>query len=239
MPLAARQVPTASVRLRRTASHRSCVEFIERGWHSRVGSWRSVHEGPFTTIQGLLLTLVLPFTVLWLPLLNSPGLGNLTILDCVLLLLWGTTLLQLVTKSRKSSGEDRALRTAVYAFAPAVFGVVGALLLDSQSRLTTEILQHAKRFGLLSIIPLAISKNPAVGAIHFAWSLLTGPGTKFAGRVWNRFLMIIGSRRVIRIDGLVNMVEASHALTHYLKENGRSFAKSTLRHDRLFACTQR
>jgi glycosyltransferase involved in cell wall biosynthesis len=84
-----------------------------------------------------------------------------------------------------------------------------------------------------------VRRNPAIGAIHFAWSLLTGPSAKFAGRVWNRFLMIIGTRGVYRIDGLVNMVEASHALTRYLKENGRSFARCALLHDRSIACSKR
>jgi hypothetical protein len=36
--------------------------------------------------------------------------------------------------------------------------------------------------------------------------------------------MIIGMGGVQRIDGLENMVEASHALTLFLKENGHSFA---------------
>ena len=67
-------------------------------------------------------------------------------------------------------------------------------------------------------------KNPAIGAVAFGWSLLTGPGTKFAGRAWRRVLMIFARRTEDRINGLVNMVEASHALTRYLKENGRSFA---------------
>ncbi len=46
-----------------------------------------------------------------------------------------------------------------------------------------------------------------------------------AWRAWNRFLMIIGIRvGYNRINGLENIVEASHALTRYLKENGHSFA---------------
>jgi len=67
-------------------------------------------------------------------------------------------------------------------------------------------------------------ENRAGGAIRFAWSLLTGPGAKFARRAWNRFLLIVGTRAIHRIDGLANMVEVSHALTRYLKENGRTFA---------------
>lgn len=67
-------------------------------------------------------------------------------------------------------------------------------------------------------------KNPAIGAIHFAWCLLSGAAVKFARRIFNRLLTIVGIRSVYSIDGVANMVEVSHALTRYLKENGRRFA---------------
>jgi hypothetical protein len=66
--------------------------------------------------------------------------------------------------------------------------------------------------------------NRASGALRFAWSFLTGLGAKFARRAWNRFLLLLGTRAIHRIDGLVDMVEVSHALTRYLKGTGRSFA---------------
>jgi hypothetical protein len=114
-----------------------------------------------TTLHGLLLMLALPFAVLWIPLVQVQGTGTLTVLDCVLLLLVSTTLLRLlVTKSRTFS-TGRALRIALYGSAPALFAVLGALLFDPQSRLTPEILQHAKRFGLPAIIPLAMLMAPA------------------------------------------------------------------------------
>lgn len=69
-----------------------------------------------------------------------------------------------------------------------------------------------------------MGKSPAIGAIQFLWSFLMYPRLKFPRRVWNRFLMIIRMSDVRRIDGLNNMVEASHALTCYLKENGYSFS---------------
>jgi len=122
---------------------------------------RSVLASFAEALHRLLLTLVLPFTVLWIPLVRNPGLGTLTILDCVLLLIWGTTLLYLGTQPRRCSSQNQAIRIAVYAFAPALFGCLGAVLFDSQSRLTPEILQHAKRFGLPGIIPLAMLMSPA------------------------------------------------------------------------------
>jgi len=69
-----------------------------------------------------------------------------------------------------------------------------------------------------------MGKSPAIGAIQFSWYFLTYHRLKFPRRVWKRFLIIIGMGGVRRIDGLENMVEASHALTRYLKENGHSFS---------------
>lgn len=67
-------------------------------------------------------------------------------------------------------------------------------------------------------------KNLFIGTIQFIWGVFTGPGVKFIRRAWNRFLLILGVRVSHRIDGLENMVEASHALTRYLKESERSFS---------------
>lgn len=66
-------------------------------------------------------------------------------------------------------------------------------------------------------------KNRVLGVFRFGWSLLTGPGFKFAKRVRHRFLLIIGIREDYRIAGIKNIVEASHTLTSYLKEKGRTF----------------
>src|ERR1039458_3520330 len=121
---------------------------------------RPVRESSLTALHGWLLMLVLPFAVLWIPLVRAPGLGNLTILDLTMVLLWGTTLLQLGTRSSKSDTGRPAFRIAVYAFAPALFGCLGALLFDPRSRLTVEFLQHAKRFGLDILIERARKRQP-------------------------------------------------------------------------------
>src|ERR1035441_46967 len=95
-------------------------------------------EGLLTKLHGLFLILVLPFAVLWIPIVSAQDVGNLTALDCVLFLLWVTTIVQLGIKSRYSTRATRAIRIAVYAFAPAGFGVLGALLFDLQSPLTSD-----------------------------------------------------------------------------------------------------
>jgi hypothetical protein len=77
-----------------------------------------------------------------------------------------------------------------------------------------------------------MGRNRAIGAVQFAWSLLTGPGVKFARRAWNRFLILIGRKVVHNIYGLENMVEASHALTQFLKEKGYSFSGCVRRREK-------
>ena len=72
-------------------------------------------------------------------------------------------------------------------------------------------------------------ENMAIGALRFAWGLVTGPGVKFARRAWNRLLLILGRKAIHRIDSLENMVEVSHALTRYLKDNGHSFSECVRR----------
>jgi len=71
-----------------------------------------------------------------------------------------------------------------------------------------------------------LRKSLVIGAIQFAWRLLVlvkDAGVNLARRIWTR-LRIFAGMRLIRIDGLENMVEASHALTRYLKDHGYSFA---------------
>lgn len=65
-----------------------------------------------------------------------------------------------------------------------------------------------------------------VGAIQFGWSLITGSGVRFAKRAWHGVRLILGVTHIHRIEGLPNMVEASHALTRFLKATNQSFAAS-------------
>ena len=75
-------------------------------------------------------------------------------------------------------------------------------------------------------------QNPVIGGVNFTWNLLilmTGSGLRFARRIWNCVLIIMGIRVVPGIHRLANMVEASHALSRHIKENGCSFS-DCLRH---------
>lgn len=76
---------------------------------------------------------------------------------------------------------------------------------------------------------LSMHKFKVAGTIQFIWYLLllkVNATTMLICRVWNRILMIIGMKNVIRINGLKNIIEASNALTYYLKENGFNFTRN-------------
>jgi hypothetical protein len=68
-------------------------------------------------------------------------------------------------------------------------------------------------------------QNITIGMIKFAWNVLWMEGAKQTGRIKYRLLSVFRAKRVQRIDGLNNMVEASQALTRYLKDNGWSFSE--------------
>jgi hypothetical protein len=72
-------------------------------------------------------------------------------------------------------------------------------------------------------------ENRLSGLIRLAISFVTGPGSKFAARVWNRLMMIVGWRSVHRIDGLTSMSEVSHALVRYLDRKGLRFTGGACR----------
>jgi hypothetical protein len=70
-------------------------------------------------------------------------------------------------------------------------------------------------------------ENCLVGLLRFALSLLRlfgGSALRTCRRVWNRLLMIAGVRRVRRVEGVKNMVDASRELVRDLRANGRAFA---------------
>jgi glycosyltransferase involved in cell wall biosynthesis len=81
--------------------------------------------------------------------------------------------------------------------------------------------------GLLAGLRIT-GKNPAIGTMRFAWAALWMKAAKQAGWI-KRILRRLGVRRIYRIEGLNNMVEASQALTRYLNDNGWSFAQCAVK----------
>jgi hypothetical protein len=69
----------------------------------------------------------------------------------------------------------------------------------------------------------ATGQSLVLGAFQFLWSLLSRAAIRFTTRAWNRLLIMMRFRSIYRVDNLENMVEASSALTHYLRSHGYSF----------------
>jgi hypothetical protein len=76
--------------------------------------------------------------------------------------------------------------------------------------------------GLLNAIRVRRT-SLLVGICRFAYNALMGPCADLVQASWNRFLIIVGMKHNDRLDGLSNIVEASRALTKYLREKNRSF----------------
>ena len=75
-----------------------------------------------------------------------------------------------------------------------------------------------------------LNKNPIISTIQLLLFLLILKSKlyfKFLTRVCNRILMIIGIKKVVRINGLKNIIEASNALSDLLNEKGFSFLQFT------------
>ena len=98
---------------------------------------------------------------------------------------------------------------------------LAASCIDSNRGITRPVLR-----GLFMGLRV-MGRNPVIGVIQLIWHLLilkTASRLKFARRIWNRILIIMGMKVVRGIHGLPNMIEASHALSGYLKANGYRFS---------------
>lgn len=75
-----------------------------------------------------------------------------------------------------------------------------------------------------------LNKNPFISTIQLFFFLLKLKSKlyfKFIIRLFNRILIILGMKKVVRINGLKNIIEATSALSDLLNEKGFSFLKFT------------
>jgi hypothetical protein len=107
-------------------------------------------------VHGLLLIIVLPISVIYLPVYTMSNAGTLTLLDSILGLLWVTTMVR-VARSRKLSHQQRlGAWLCLAAMLPALFAPFSAFSFRASSPLLAEGLTHIKRFGGPSIVTLAL-----------------------------------------------------------------------------------
>ncbi len=77
-----------------------------------------------------------------------------------------------------------------------------------------------------------MGKSLLLGALQFLWNLALlgiGAGATYVRRALTRIRIILGAEVFRKIGGLDGMVEASNALTRYLRENGYRFADCILK----------
>ncbi|HLK67175.1 MAG TPA: O-antigen ligase family protein [Bryobacteraceae bacterium] len=104
---------------------------------------------------------VLPCTVLWWPVYSSATFGNLTLLDCVLLALWITTLaLFFSSHTRFPSLVRRCASVCAFAVLIGCCSAVSTVVFGRTAYLVDDLLRFMKVFGLPSIIPLSICLMP-------------------------------------------------------------------------------
>jgi hypothetical protein len=115
--------------------------------------------------RGLLLA-VIPLSVVWVPVVRLPGLGNVSASDSVLLALWVVTGAALVMGGWFVIGHRPVLLIllALAIGTLAAFGAEFAAVGPGKARL--EFMHFMKKFGLASILPLATTlfRAPGMGA---------------------------------------------------------------------------
>jgi O-antigen ligase len=114
----------------------------------------------FLRLHRLLLYLLLPLSVTYVPITTQAGLGTLTVRDLVLAALWATTLSLFVDKCLTHHALTKQYRRAflilVLANLPALLGVISSLSFDSSTPVLGDACAHLKRFGGPSIITLGL-----------------------------------------------------------------------------------
>jgi O-antigen ligase len=104
--------------------------------------------------RGLFLVIV-PLSIVWIPIGDIPGAGTITLGDSALVALWGVTAVALLVRGV----ADLDLRTPLMIVLAMAIGVLAGIASEMSTVSgrggTFEFMQFVKRFGLASILPLA------------------------------------------------------------------------------------
>jgi O-antigen ligase len=111
-----------------------------------------------------LLVAIAPLSLVWIPMAGVPGLGNVAVVDAVLIALWAATAADLLMRG---AGELELGPPILVVLATAIAALAGiGAELSRTGRGVVEFLLFMKRFGLAAILPLAAARfrSPAVAA---------------------------------------------------------------------------
>jgi O-antigen ligase len=112
----------------------------------------------------LLLLVLIPLTIVWLPLTTLPGMGTVTASDAALMALWGIVAFDLIVFGALGL-EHHTVTILVLAVVIAVLAGLGGELGPEHGTGAREFQLIMKKFGLAAVIPLAAVRfrSPAVG----------------------------------------------------------------------------
>lgn len=123
-------------------------------------------------LHAVVLLLVLPCTVFWLPLHSDEALGTLTLLDCTLLALWATSLaLFFGSHTEHPLLARRCAAVCIFGLLVGCCYAVATVVFGQTVNLNRDLLRFMKIFGFPSIIPLSVCLASRVRRIH---AILTG-----------------------------------------------------------------
>src|SRR4051812_32361892 len=105
----------------------------------------------------LLLSVAVPASLFWYPIANIGGIGNVTMCDVVLVLLWGITLPRVFARKKISATDRRPLKILGWVLVLGVLAALGSSVSSGTVGPAQEFAAYMKRFGLAAIIPLALS----------------------------------------------------------------------------------
>jgi hypothetical protein len=123
---------------------------------------RAAHRGLLPLAGRGLLLLSIPLSIVWIPVANVPGIGNVALADVVLLALWGAVACELTLRGARGVQRTPLLLVAVAASIGILAGL-GAEIAGFDRTWILEALHLMKRFGFAAILPLAAALFRARG----------------------------------------------------------------------------
>jgi O-antigen ligase len=122
----------------------------------------AARRGPLPLAGRGLLLLSIPLSIVWIPVANVPGLGNVALADVVLLALWGAVGCELTLRGARGVRRSPLVIVAVAAAIGLLAGL-GAEIEGFDRTWILEALHLMKRFGFAAILPLAAALFRAPG----------------------------------------------------------------------------
>lgn len=118
---------------------------------------RHVSTAIFSNLAEILILAAVPASVFWFPLVELDEIGRITVSDFVLACLWIVSIACLPVPRYRSWHQKVGLRIIAFTVVIGILATVGALISPYGRDALFQFSFHMKRFGLASILPLALA----------------------------------------------------------------------------------